>query len=114
MGDEVPQSASQPLDGVESVPPEEVLLEGADEALGDAVALRLADEGGRALDAEEADLRLEVASQIARAVVVAQRQAFGRAAVEGAEVAQHALPDRLERFEAVARMGGMAGLILPL
>src|SRR3712207_9025049 len=53
------QPAVQVLDGVEAVHPQEVLIQGADEAFGDAVALRLADEGGRALDAEEADLVLD-------------------------------------------------------
>src|SRR5918998_3572063 len=108
VGDEVLQSAAQLFDGVEGLHPQEVLLEGADEALRDAVALRLADEGGRALDAEEADLGLEVARQVVGAVVVAQRQAVGCAAVDGAEAAQDALTHRLERLEAVAGAGGMA------
>jgi hypothetical protein len=83
------------------------LLGRADEALGDAIALRLADEGRRALDAEEADLGLEVARRVVRAAVVAQRQAVGGAARDGAEVAPHTSADRLERLEAVARGGGM-------
>src|SRR3954469_1031800 len=37
---------------------------------GDAVALGLADEGGRALDAEEDDLVLEVAGHVVRAMVM--------------------------------------------
>ena len=60
VGDEVLQPAPQVFDGVEGVHPEEVLFEGADEAFRDAVALRLADEGGRALEAKEGDLVLEV------------------------------------------------------
>src|SRR3712207_8963115 len=47
---------SQFLDGVEAPHPKHILLEGADEALGAAVALGGAHEGGRALDAEEGDL----------------------------------------------------------
>ncbi len=46
--DEALQRTSQRFDGAEGVHPEEVLLERADEALGDAVALRLTDEGRRA------------------------------------------------------------------
>ena len=42
VGDEVLQRAAKLFDGVEGVHPEEVLLQGADEAFRDAVALRLA------------------------------------------------------------------------
>src|SRR5918997_2953922 len=108
VDDEVPQRAAKLFDGVEGVHPEEVLLEGADEAFGDAVALRLADERGRALDAEAADLGPEVARQVVGAVVVAQRQALGHVPPDRAEVAPHALADRLQRLEAVAGAGGMA------
>src|SRR5918998_5701979 len=68
----------------------EVLLQRADEALGDAVALGLADEGGRALDAEEGDLVLEVGCQVVGAVVVAEREALGHVLPDAAEVAQDA------------------------
>jgi hypothetical protein len=74
VGDDVPRPAAQIADGLEGAHPQEVLLERADEALGDAVAVGLADEGGRARDAEPTDLGLEVARQVVRAVVVAQRQ----------------------------------------
>src|SRR5919112_5633323 len=108
VGDEVPQPAPQVFDGVEGVHPQEVLLQGADEAFGDAVALRLADEGGRALEAEESDLVLEVAGQVVGAMVVAQGEALGRVLLDAAEVAQDALAHWLERLEAVAGAGGMA------
>src|SRR3954453_14365065 len=72
VGDELLQPAPQVLDGLEGVHPEEVLLEGADEAFRDAVALGLADEGGRALEAEEGNLVLEVAGQVVGAMVVAE------------------------------------------
>ena len=51
---ELEQRPAQVLDGVEAPHPKHILLQGADEALGAAVALRRADEGRRALDAEEA------------------------------------------------------------
>src|SRR5215211_4367360 len=108
VGDEIPQRAAKLFDGVEGVHPKEVLLQGADEAFRDAVALRLADEGRRALDAEEPDLALEVARHVVGAVVVAQRQAAGDIGPDPAEVAQDALADRLERLEAVAGRGGVA------
>src|SRR4051794_40390167 len=88
--------------------PEEVLFQGANEALGDAVALGLADEGGRALEAEEADLVLEVAGHVVRAMVVAQGEALSHVLLDAAEMAQDALAHRLERLEAVAGAGGMA------
>jgi hypothetical protein len=65
-------------------------------------------EGGRALDAEEADLVLEVAGHVVGAVVVAQGEPLGRALLDAAEVVQHALAHRLERLEAVAGARGMA------
>src|SRR5215213_2944240 len=108
VGDEIPQRAAKLFDGVEGVHPKEVLLQGADEAFRDAVALRLADEGRRALDAEEPYLALEVARHGVRAVVVAQGEPLGDAAADRAEVAQDALTDRLERLEAVAGRGGVA------
>src|SRR3954447_1301939 len=74
---------------------------------GDAVALGLADEGGRALDAEEGDLVLEVAGHVVRAVVVTQGEALGHVLLDGTEVAQDALAHRLECLEAVAGAGGM-------
>ena len=65
-------------------------------------------EGGRALDAEEADLVLEVAGHVVRAMVVADSETLGRVPLDASEVAQHALAHRLERLEAVAGAGGMA------
>src|SRR3954462_101355 len=85
----------------------EVLLQGADEAFRDAVALGLADEGGRALHAEEGDLVLEVARHVVGAMVVAEGEPLGHVLLNAAEVAQHALAHRLECLEAVARARGM-------
>src|SRR3712207_2430026 len=108
VGDEVLQPAAQLFDGVEGVHPEEVLLQGANEAFGDTVALRLADEGGRALEAEESDLVLEVARHVVGAMIVAQGEALGHVSLDVAEVAQDGLAHRLERLEAVAGARGMA------
>src|SRR5918912_89047 len=93
---ELEQRHAQVLDGVEGPYPQQVLLEGADEALGAAVPLRRADEGGRALDPEEAQLALEMAGHVLRAVVVADGEACSDALGENAEVMPHALADRLE------------------
>ena len=59
-------------------------LEGAEEALDDAVGLRLGDEGEARGDAPELDLLLEVLGHEVGAVVMAQRETAGGV---GAEVA---------------------------
>ena len=53
------QRLTKLFDAVKGPHPEQVLLERADEALGAAVPLGSAHEGGRALDAEERKLLLE-------------------------------------------------------
>src|SRR3954454_21371202 len=63
------------LDGRERADPQQVLLQGPDEPLGAAVPFGLAHEGRRALDAEEADLALEVMADVLAAVIVAQPEA---------------------------------------
>src|SRR5512144_1766858 len=83
---EIQQRQAQLLDGLEVAHPQEVFLECTDEALGDAVALRLAHEGRRGLDAEEGDLALEVVGHIVRSVVVPEHEAGGHVLADGAEV----------------------------
>src|SRR5512132_2733063 len=73
-GGEIQQRQAQFLDGREVAHPQEVFLECPDEALGDAVALGLAHEGRRGLDAEEGDLALEVVGHIVRSVVVPEHE----------------------------------------
>src|SRR3954451_16875394 len=53
------QRLTELLNGVEGPHPEQVLLQGPDEALGAAVPLRRPHEGRRTLDAEEDKLLLE-------------------------------------------------------
>src|SRR5215212_6353493 len=81
------QRPAQLFDGVEGPHPQEVLLQGTDESLGAAVALGGADERGRAFDAEEGDLPLEVVADVLRAVVVAEGEARRDAPGEAAEAA---------------------------
>src|SRR3954470_13985109 len=94
------QGLTEVLDGIEGPHPEQVLLQGADEALGAAVALGGSHEGGRTLDAQEGKLLLEGVGHVLRSVIVPHgetaRDLFG----ESAEAAPHALADRLERLEA--------------
>src|SRR4051794_36693719 len=54
------QRLAQLLDGLEGSHPEQVLLQRADEPLGAAIAFRGADEGRRAVDAEEGQFLLEM------------------------------------------------------
>jgi hypothetical protein len=61
---EVEQRLPQFLDGIEAPHPQEIFFQGADEALGAAIALGRADEGGRALDAEEAQFLPEVVGHV--------------------------------------------------
>jgi len=58
------EALAQVLGGGEMGDPQQLLLEGSDGALGDAVALGLADEGRRAGDAEEGDFALEVVCHV--------------------------------------------------
>ena len=67
---------AQGFDGVEALDPEELFFEGADEAFGAAVALGLADEGGRAPEAEEADLGLEVVADVLESWLGLSEQVF--------------------------------------
>src|ERR687886_2391263 len=88
---------AQLLDGLEAPHPQQVLLQRPDEPLRAAVALGLAHEGGRALEAEEADLGLAVVAHVLAAVIVAQPEAGGDGLGERAEALAHRLPDRLGR-----------------
>jgi hypothetical protein len=88
-----------------AVDPQQLLLERPHEPFGDAVALRGPDEARARLDPEEADLGLEVVTDVLRAVVVAQGQAGGDARLEAAVDGSDALADRLEGLEAGGRLG---------
>ena len=85
---EVEQGEAELLDGLEGPHPEEVLLERPDEPLGAAVALGRADEGRRALGAEEGDLLLEGVGHVLAAVVVADGETAGGVLGEPAEAAR--------------------------
>src|SRR4051794_34144205 len=101
------QGQAQLLDRVEVADPQQVLLQGPDEPLGAAVALGLAHEGRRALDAEETDLGLEVVAHVLAAVIVAKGETVGDALGERAEALAHRLLDRLERLEAIGAVAGV-------
>src|SRR4051812_49943101 len=62
---------------------------------GSAVPFGGPDEGRRALDAQEAQLPLEVAGRVLAPVVVADREAAGDVLREAAEAPPHPLAERL-------------------
>src|SRR5215216_1564327 len=94
------QRLPQLLDGLEGPHPEQVFLEGADEALGAAIAFRGPDEGGRTIDPEKGQFLLEVIGHVLRAVVVAHGQTAGDRLGKPAEMLPHALTDWLQSLEA--------------
>src|SRR3954465_15009354 len=103
----VEQRLPKLLDGVEGPHPEQVLLEGADEALGAAISLRRPHKGGRACDAQKGKLLLEgVGHELASVIVPAARTARDPLS-KAAEAAPHALADRLERLKAGRPARGM-------
>ena len=87
--------------------PEKLFLQGTYGSLGHAVAFGLAHEGGRAGDAEAADLVPEVLRHVGRPMVMAQLQARGHAGLDAAEMPGDPLPDRLERLPAACAGGGL-------
>src|SRR3954464_1716902 len=101
------QCQAELLDRLEAPQPQQVLLERTDEPLGAAVALGLADEGWRALHAEEADLPPEVVADVLATVVVAEPQPGGDVPAEGTVAPTDGLPDRLQGLEAVRAPAGM-------
>src|SRR3954452_4961325 len=94
------QRLTELLDGVEGAHPEQVLLQGPDEALGAAVPLGSPHEGGRALDDEEGEFLLEGVGHGLAPVIVADGETARGLFGESPEAAPHALADRLERLEA--------------
>src|SRR5512147_2845411 len=103
---ELEQRQAQVLDGLEVPHPQQVFLESADKTLGNAVALGLAHEGRRGVDAEEGDLVLEVVRHVVGAVVVAEFEPGSDVLADSAEVLAHALPDRLQGLKAVGALVG--------
>src|ERR1700745_2847640 len=71
---ELDECGSQLFDGVEGSYPQQVLFQGSDEALRDAVALGLSHEGGRSFDSQALDFVLEIARHVVGAMIVTQLQ----------------------------------------
>src|SRR4051812_33179856 len=94
------------LDGREVADPQQVLLQGPDEALGTAVAFGLAHERRRALDTQEADLGLEVVADVLAPVIAAKLEADGDVVGKRAKALAHRLLDRLERLKTLGAATG--------
>jgi hypothetical protein len=90
------QRLTQLLDRFEASNPEQVLLQRADEPFGAAIAVRRADESGRAFDAQEREFLLEVVRHVLRSVIVPHREPAGDVGGEAAEIPPHALTDRFQ------------------
>src|SRR3954467_330341 len=105
----VEQRLPKLLDSVEGVRPEQVLLQGPDEALGAAVPLRRPHEGRRTLDAEEGKLLLEGVGHVLAPVIVPHGETAPDPLSKAAQAAPHALPDRLERLKAGGPARGLEG-----
>src|SRR4051812_39039136 len=101
------QRLTELLDGVKGAHPEQVLLQGPDEALGAAVPLGSPHKGGRALDAQEGKLLLEGVGHVLAPVIVPHGETAPDPLSKAAEAAPHVLADRLERLEAGSSARGM-------
>src|SRR5258705_7352471 len=89
----------------EAMQPQALLLQGAHEALDDAVALRLADERRRVLNAQPPQLGAEGMGGVLRPPVGADRQAARHVLADAAQRVADALIERLERRPAIAALG---------
>ena len=98
---EVDERQPEVLDRSEAPDPQQVLLQGANEALGDAISLGLAHERGRGLDSQASDFGLKILGHIIAPVIVTQLQPTGDFWSDRAEAAFHALPNRLQRLEPI-------------
>src|SRR5215467_5020826 len=101
------ECGSQLFDGVEGSYPQQVLFQGSDEALCDAVALGLSHEGWRSFDPQASDFGLEIAGHIVGAMIVTQLQSMRHPGRDGSKAAVHPLAHRLQGLEAIGRSRGM-------
>ena len=81
------------LDILEALDPQELLLEGSEEAFDDAVGFRLSWDGGAVGESEESDFSFEISGGELRSEVVSERDAGGDALVCGAADFRDGRPD---------------------
>src|SRR4051794_6846430 len=104
-GDEVADGGTDPVDGLVDSAMHDLLLEGAEEALDDAIRLGLTDERIAGGHAPEADLVVEVFGEERTAMVVAQRHATGGTGIDVAEHFADGHTDGLDGGVAIAALG---------
>ena len=90
------QFPAQLLQALKDPAMQDLLLEGPDEPLRHAVALRLAHEGSGALDPKERDFALEFLRDVVRAVVVPENELVRDTRAEAAHVSGNDHADRLQ------------------
>ena len=98
---ELDERGSQFFDGIEGPHPQQVLLQGSDEALCDAIALGFSHEGGRGFDPQAFYFVLEVAGHVVGAMIVTQLQSTRYVGGDGSKAPMHPLAYRLQRLKAI-------------
>src|SRR6201982_2295513 len=98
---ELDECGSQLFAGVAGSPPQQVLLQGSDEALCDAIALGFSHEGWRSFDPQAFDFILEIAGHVVGAMIVTQLQSTRHPGRDGSEAPMHPLTHRLQGLEAI-------------
>src|SRR5262249_43645150 len=101
------QRLAEFLDRGEVLHPEELFFQGADEALGAAVALRFSHEGGTAGDAQEPQFGLEELAHELAPMIMPEGQPGGDRLPIGPEVGVDPLPQGLQGFETSAAASRM-------
>src|SRR5258705_1455783 len=86
---ELDERGSQLFDSIEGPHPQQVFLQGSDEALCDAVALGFSHEGGRSSDPQALDFVLEIAGHVVGAMIVTQLQSTRNSRTDGSEAPMH-------------------------
>src|SRR6266545_1602098 len=100
-----PDGGADLLDVLVDAPEDDLFLQGSDEALGDAVGFRLADEGEAGRHTEKRELVLEVLGHERAAVVMAEEDAAGGIRADGSKDLADGQRQRLGGSVAVAVLG---------
>jgi len=104
---EFQEGKMKPLYRVEPPNPKQVILQGPNEPLSDAVALGFSDERWRTLDAQKGNLLLKHAGNALTTVAMPQSQAFSHCGAKDTKAMAHALANRLQGFETRPALGGV-------
>src|SRR5262245_25414439 len=113
LSPELAQRLDQLRDGGKRSDPKQVFLQCGDDAFCHSVSFGLEDEAQGAGPNQKVHLYLKVVTHIGTAVIVADSHPRRNPLVEAAEVLSHALVERLQRLQAVARLCGVDADALP-